>query len=250
MRVSSLTRDLAAIIGERNLLDGAADGYGSDATYEILGLRGVADAVVRPGECEEVPEVLGWCYAHQLAIIPGGAAPASRALRCPSMVASSSRSSASPGCSFEPRWWRAEVESGLSTATVGRLARESGLLFARNPGATEQSQIGAMSPPTPVTRGRSSTASPAVGSPVSRSWSLLGSSFASAVRHARTSPAYNLRSLVVGSEGTLGIITAFWLRFVPAPQRTHSAAAFYPDAAAGCAAIAEIVGSGLVPAAV
>ena len=29
---------------------------------------------------------------------------------------------------------------------------------------------------------------------------------------------YDLRSLLVGSEGTLGVITAAWLRLIPAPE--------------------------------
>ena len=136
--------------------------------------------------------------------------------------------------SFEPHWWRAEVESGLSTANVGRLARESGLLFARNPGAAEQSQIGGYGATNAggtrafkhgVT-GRWVTGLEVVVAPgeLVRLGGATGQDVA----------GDDLRSLFVGPEGTLGIITAIWLRFVPAPERTHSAAAFYPDAAAGC----------------
>src|SRR5262249_57230744 len=44
--------------------------------------------------------------------------------------------------SFAPLLWPIEVEAGLRTADVRRVAREGGLLFPPDPGAAEQSQIG------------------------------------------------------------------------------------------------------------
>ena len=44
--------------------------------------------------------------------------------------------------SFDPLLWRIHVEAGLRTSELRRIARESGLLFPPDPGAAEQSQIG------------------------------------------------------------------------------------------------------------
>src|SRR5262249_51325937 len=60
---------------------------------------------------------------------------------------------------------------------------------------------------------------------------------------------YDLKSLLIGSEGTLGIVTPARLRLLPAPEAAHPVAAFYADTASGCDAIERVVGSGLVPAA-
>jgi FAD/FMN-containing dehydrogenase len=60
---------------------------------------------------------------------------------------------------------------------------------------------------------------------------------------------YDLRSLIVGSEGTLAIVTSAWLRLVPAPDVVLPIVAFYPDVHTGCAALATVMGSGLQPAA-
>jgi FAD/FMN-containing dehydrogenase len=60
---------------------------------------------------------------------------------------------------------------------------------------------------------------------------------------------YDLKSLLIGSEGTLGIVTAAWLRLWPAPEASFPVAAFQSDTAAGCAAIERVLGSGVVPAA-
>jgi FAD/FMN-containing dehydrogenase len=54
---------------------------------------------------------------------------------------------------------------------------------------------------------------------------------------------------LIGSEGTLGIITAAWLRLHPAPETVLPLVGFYDGTAAGCEAIERVVGSGLVPAA-
>jgi FAD/FMN-containing dehydrogenase len=60
---------------------------------------------------------------------------------------------------------------------------------------------------------------------------------------------YDLKSLLIGSEGTLGIVTAAWLRFIPAPEAAYPVVGLYAGTAEGCAAIERVVGSGLVPAA-
>jgi FAD/FMN-containing dehydrogenase len=59
---------------------------------------------------------------------------------------------------------------------------------------------------------------------------------------------YDLGSLLIGSEGTLGVITAAWLRLTPGPEAALPVLGFYADAEAGCAAIRRVVEHGLVPA--
>src|SRR5919204_50356 len=58
---------------------------------------------------------------------------------------------------------------------------------------------------------------------------------------------YDLKSLLVGSEGTLGLITAAWLRLVPAPELELPVVAVYGGTAVGCAALQRVIGSGIVP---
>ena len=60
---------------------------------------------------------------------------------------------------------------------------------------------------------------------------------------------YDIRSLIVGSEGTLGIVTAAWVKLTPAPAAQLPVVAFYPDSDAGCAALLSVLAAGLVPAA-
>jgi FAD/FMN-containing dehydrogenase len=61
---------------------------------------------------------------------------------------------------------------------------------------------------------------------------------------------YDLRGLLIGSEGTLGIVTGAWLRLMPAPEAELPLVAFLRDTPAGCAALEAVLGSGVYPAAV
>src|SRR6266540_187472 len=57
-------------------------------------------------------------------------------------------------------------------------------------------------------------------------------------------------SLLVGSDGTLGLVTAAWLRLIPAPELELPVIGFYPDADTGVTAIEAVLASGVVPAAI
>ena len=56
---------------------------------------------------------------------------------------------------------------------------------------------------------------------------------------------YDLLHLLVGSEGTLGIVTAAWLRLIPAPETRAVVYAFYDSVASGCEAVAAVTANGI-----
>jgi glycolate oxidase subunit GlcD len=151
---------------------------------------------------------------------------------------------------FDPLLWRIHVEAGVTTGHVQRLARESGLRFPPDPGAAEQSQIGgnlACNAGGPhafkygVT-GHWVTGVEAVVPPgeIVRTGGPLRKDVA----------GYDLKGLLVGSEGTLGLITAAWLRLVPAPELELPVVGLYADAEAGISAIERVLASGVVPSAI
>ena len=53
--------------------------------------------------------------------------------------------------------------------------------------------------------------------------------------------------LLLGSEGSLGVITEAWMRVVPRPQFKHSVTVRFPDFARGCDAIRAVLQAGLMP---
>ncbi len=64
-------------------------------------------------------------------------------------------------------------------------------------------------------------------------------------RAAKTSAGYNLTGLLVGSEGTLGVITELTLRLHPIPEHIVVARAAFPSVESACRAAAGIIGSGV-----
>jgi glycolate oxidase subunit GlcD len=213
------------------------------------GVQGRADAVVLPSTVEEVAAVMRWCYENDVPLtargggtgLAGGAIPVEGGVVIGFERLNRIRQ-------FDPLLWRMHVEAGVTTADVQRLARESGLRFPPDPGAAEISQIGgniacnaggphafkygvtghwvtgleAVVPPGEIVR---------VGGPIRKD--VAG---------------YDVKSLLVGSEGTLGLVTAAWLRLVPAPELELPVVGLYRDPEAGITAIERVLGSGVVPA--
>jgi glycolate oxidase subunit GlcD len=247
--VGAIERELVSVLGRERVLSGATRAYLIDAT-ESRNVRGRADAVALPEGAEQVAAVVRWCYDHDVPIVPrgggtgfaGGAVPTDGGV-----VVSLERLRALHG--LEPALWRAQVQAGIVTADVRRRARENGLLFPPDPGAAEQSQIG----------GNIATNA---GGPHAFKYGVTGA-WVSGIE-AVVAPGelievggplrkdvagYDLRSLLVGSEGTLGIVTAAWLKLVPAPEAALPVAAFLASGSAGCAAIEAVLGNGVQVAA-
>jgi FAD/FMN-containing dehydrogenase len=242
--------DLAALVG--------ADHVERDvALLDASGLSGRAPVLVAPGSAQEVAAVVAWCYERDVAMIPVGGRSGYSGGIVPLPAADGARDVVAIALgrldrirSFEPLLWRMEAEAGVTTATIARRARENGLLFPPDPGAAEQSQLG----------GNLATNA---GGPHAFKYGVTGRwvtgveavlaggelvSFGGPVR--KDVAGYDLRALLIGSEGTLGILTAAWLRFVPTPAAALPVAAAFASVREGCDAIDAVLGSGVVPAAV
>jgi glycolate oxidase subunit GlcD len=211
-------------------------------------MEGRADAAVLPGTAEEVAAVVGWCYEHDVPIVPRGGGTG--------LVGGAVASEGGVVCSLErlrrvrelePGLWRMLPEAGVSTRHVQRLARESGLMFAPDPGASEQSQIG----------GNVATNA---GGPHALKYGVTGAwvggleavlAPGELVRIGgwirKDVAGYDIKDLLIGSEGTLGVITAVRLRLLPAPEAALPLVAFLGSRADGCAAITEVFANGVRP---
>src|SRR3954465_9909248 len=246
------TSELRAIVGAEHVEAPPPAAYLHDATI-TRGLRGQAAAVVRPADAEEVRRVVACCYERDVPIVPrgggSGLAGGGGPLDARAVVLSLERLTRVR--SFEPELWRMNVEAGVLTTHVQRLARENGLWFPPDPGAPAQSQIG----------GNVATNA---GGPHAFKYGQTGAwvtgleavvapgelvRFGGPVR--KDVAGYDLKSLMVGSEGTLGVITAVWLRLIPSPERAPKVvAAFFESVQEGCDAMLEVLGSGIQPEAI
>ena len=238
---------LATIVGPANVRSPAPREYLCDGTAG-RGLEGQADAVVLPGSTAEVAAVIAHCYADDIAITTrgGGTGFAGGAVPKGGIVLGTGRIARVRA--FDPLQWRIHVEAGLPTAELRRIARGSGLWFPPDPGAAEQSHIG----------GNVATNA---GGPhafkygTTRAWVTgieavipPGEIVTTGGPVRKNVAGYDLVGLLAGSEGTLGVVTAVWLRLIPAVEAALPIAALFPDVEAGCAAVEALMGSGVVPA--
>ncbi|WP_188523139.1 FAD-linked oxidase C-terminal domain-containing protein [Isoptericola cucumis] len=67
---------------------------------------------------------------------------------------------------------------------------------------------------------------------------------------APDAPGYDLLGAVVGSEGTLGVVTRVTVRLTRLPQDVRTVLAGFPDVDAAGAATSAIIGAGIIPAAI
>ena len=238
---------------EQGLRDAFGDAVleGTPAEYltDFTRAPGHAEAVVLPRSAEEVADVLAWCYERDVTLVPrgGGTGAAAGAVPDGGIVLALDRLDRVR--SFEPELWRIHVEAGVQTGRLKQLVRDSGLMFAPDPGAPEQSQIG----------GNIATNA---GGPHAFKYGVVSDwvmgleaalppgelvTVGGAIR--KDVAGYDLKRLLVGSEGTLGIVTAAWLKLLPAPEAVFPVAIFHRGTAEGCAALLRVVGSGIVAAA-
>jgi glycolate oxidase len=65
---------------------------------------------------------------------------------------------------------------------------------------------------------------------------------------ALDAPGYDLLALITGSEGLLAVITEVSVKLTPKPQDAKCVMAAFDDVSKACAAVAAIIGAGIVPA--
>ena len=246
----ALSDDLRRLLGDAAVECPVVDREWLHDGTESAAVVGAAAAVVRPADAEQVAAVVGYARAQERPIVPRGGGTGYAAGAVPfagSLVLSLDR--LRQVRSRQPENWSLGVEAGVTTAEVRRLAREDGLCFPPDPGAAEQSQIG----------GNVATNA---GGPhcfkygVTGRWvtaieAVLGSG--ELVRVGSGLPkdvaTLDLRALLVGSEGTLGVITAVWLRLMPEPEVRLPVLAVFGSAQEGADAVALAMASGVVPSA-
>lgn len=224
--MSALLDDLRAALGEDAVLTDAAETAGYTTDWRHL-YTGRPLAVIRPRSTEQVAAAVTLCAAVGAAIIPqggntsmvGGAVPSAAGT---DIVLSLERLRALRA--IDPVDLTMTVEAGVTLASAQTLAAEAGMLLPLSISSEGSAQIGGV------------LATNAGGNNTLRFGNardlVLGLEVVLAdgqiwhgLRHLhKDNTGYALRQLFVGSEGTLGIITAAVLRLQPGV--TARAAAF------------------------
>ena len=229
----TLLDDLAAAVGSANVLVGA-----DCAAYEVDWRKryfGRALAVVRPASTVEVAAVVAACSAHGASLVAQGGNTGLVGASVPDESGSQvllSTARLNRIRSVDRANLTMVVEAGCVLQRVQEEAAANGLLFALSLAAEGSCTIGGNlatnAGGTQVLRygnARELCLGIEAVTADGRVWEGL-----SGLRKDNT--GYDLRDLIVGSEGTLAIITAATLRLHPRPRATMTAKATLPTLAA------------------
>ena len=220
--------------------------------YECDGLTlhtGRPLAVVLPRSVEEVQRVVRACRVAGVSFVPRGAGTGlsgGATARDGSVVIECSRLDRILEVDEEDRV--ACVEPGVVNVELSQAIAHLGLFYAPDPSSQLVCTIGgnvAENSGGPHTLKYGTTTNHVLALEVvlpDGDTVMLGSP-------AGFAPGYDLVGAVVGSEGTLGIVTKVWVRLSPIPERIETLLVLFPDVVSACRAVGVVIASGLVPAA-
>jgi D-lactate dehydrogenase (cytochrome) len=203
------------------------------------------DAVIWPENTEEVQEVVRIAATHRVPIIPFGAGTSLEGhLNAPRGGLSLDFSRMNRVLAVNDRDLDATVEPGVSRKQLNDYLRDMGLFFTVDPGA-EEATIGGMA----ATRASGTTAA-RYGTMRENVLSVTavladGSVIRTARRARKSSAGYDLTKLLVGSEGTLGIMTELTVRLYGIPESVLAAVCPFESVEGACNAVITSIQLGL-----
>lgn len=140
---------------------------------------------------------------------------------------------------------RARVQPGLINLDLSRNVASSGLFYAPDPSSQRISTIGGN-----IATNAGGPHCLSYGTTVNHVLALevvdhRGEVFTTSIDDA----GYDLTAALVGSEGTLGIVTSAWLRLMTLPESVRVWVAAFGDIESASEAVSAIIAAGIVPTA-
>ncbi len=238
---------LQQIVGESQVLtsDEKRQQYGHDETEDLVF---PPEAVVRPTNTAEVSAIMRLCNAHNVPItvrgggsgLSGGALPVMGGVLM-------TMERFDKILNIDAQNYQVTVEPGVITETLQNTVKEQGLFYPPDPSSRGWGYIG----------GNISTNAggpKAVKYGVVRDYVLnlevvlpSGDIIWTGANTLKNSTGYNLTHLIVGSEGTLAVVTKIVLRLLPYPAFNMLMLVPFRSAEQACAAVAAIFQTGITP---
>ena len=242
-RIASVLADLRPGFGER-LQTGQAIREQHAATLTWLPAA-APDAVVFAESTDDVIAVVRACAARKVPVIAFGAGTSLEGhVNAPLGGISLDLSRLNRILAVNAADLDAEVEAGVSRNQLNEHLRDTGLFFPLDPGAGHATLGGMAS-----TRASGTTAM-RYGTMKDNVLSLTavmadGSLVRTARRARKSSAGYDLTRLLVGSEGTLGIITSLTVRLYGQPESIIAAVCPFQTLEGACNTVIESIQLGL-----
>ncbi len=202
------------------------------------------DAVVFPHSTEEVADIVRTCAEHKVPVIPFGTGTSLEGhVNAPAGGISVDLSQMNKILAVNVGDLDCVVQPGVTRAELNTHLRDQGLFFPIDPGAN--ASLGGMA----ATRA-SGTNAVRYGTMKDNVLSLEvvmpdGQVIRTGHRARKSSAGFDLTRLLIGAEGTLGIITEITLRLQGIPEAISSARCSFPSVDAACQAVMMTIQYGI-----
>ena len=221
------------------------EAYSHDHTEDLFFYPGL---VLIPVNTEEISKILRYCNSKKIAVTPAGARTGLSG-GCLPVCGGILLSTEKLNRIIEIDVKNAQVltEPGVITEELQNAVREKGLFYPPDPASKGSCFIGG-------NISENSGGPKAVKYGVTKDYVLNleivlpdGTIMWTGANVLKNATGYNLTQLIVGSEGTLAIVTKIVLKLLPHP--THDLLMLVPffDAKQACEAVAEIFQAGIIP---
>lgn len=243
-----MVAELGRILAPDRVLSGEAVArvYDCDA-YTVE--RSKPTCVVIPHDTEEVAAVVKWCLSAGVPYTPRGAGTGLSGGAMPALggvVISTKKMNRI--LEIDPANRMLKAQAGIANRRISDAVAGYGLHFAPDPSSQTVSTIGgniAENSGGPHTLKYGVTTQHVLAvTMVDCDGEIV--EIGSLVPGA---PGYDLLGLVVGGEGTLGVVTEAWVRLTPVPAAVRTALAAFPTVRDATECVASIVAAGVIPAA-
>jgi glycolate oxidase len=213
-------------------------------------LNSTPAAIVQPVTTAEVSATMKWAFENQVPLVPrgsgtglsGGSVPIQGGIVL-SMVLMNQIEE------IDEENLTVLAQAGVVTADLANAVMEKGLFYPPDPGSMKISTIGGN-----VVENSGGLRCLKYG--VTEDYVLglecvfpNGEIFWTGSKSKKDVAGYNLKKLLVSSEGTLGIITKVLLRVIPPPQKTNTILAYFSDMVSAGKAVAGIISGKIIPCA-
>ena len=202
------------------------------------------DAVAFPKSNEEVASIVRICHEHSVSVIPFGAGTAVEGhVQATRGGVSLDLSRMDRILDLQPDDLDCRVQAGIRRIALNDQLEKHGLWLPVDPGA--DASIGGM-----AATGASGTTTVRYGTIRENVLGLTcvladGRIVHTGGRARKSSAGYDLTKLMLGSEGTLGVITEVQLKLNPLPEAVSAAVCSFPDIGESVETVIEILQSGI-----
>lgn len=244
---TNVLNKIKEIVGIQNFLDSDEDKlvYSYDGT-PMISQR--PEAIVLPGSVEQISKIMQLANAEKFSVVPRG-----------SGTGLSGGAIAGEGSiiMLMNKWDKiieideenlvAWVQPGVKTNDFHKAVEQKGLFYPPDPGSQNICTIGGN-----VAENAGGLRGLKYG--VTRDYVMAiemvlpnGDVFINGGKNVKDVAGYNLRDLIVGSEGTLGIFTKILLKLIPKPKSSKTMLAYFNSMSDAAKSVSDIIANHIIP---